>query len=251
MDRSLLSASRAIERRTSVDEVFDLFAAAIEPYGLRYIIYVTVADSPDRDLHLLSNFPQDWRDAIDGDDAAFDPFLDYCCSTYDITLTGAEFLEDYPYLDDRSVAFIRAAEQMGFRSGLGIPMRLQGSPRYGGFNLGSAHKRADFERQILPKGEMFRAFCLFAHRRIDELRDGTVSSMTRSNLSPREKQCITLIAAGHRIPQIADSLKISVPAVRLYLRNARGKLGAATKEQAVAFAMQKGLLEDAGAATVK
>ncbi len=226
--------------------MFDLFVSAIEPYGLTYVIYVTVADSPDRDLHLLSNFPQDWADKVRGDDTAFDPFLDYCCSTYDITLTGVEFLEDYPYLDDKSVAFIKAAGEMGFRSGLGIPMRLQGSTRFGGFNLGASQKRADFERIILPKSEMFRAFCLFAHRRIEELRDGTASSMTQRNLSPREKQCITLIAAGRRIPQIADALSVSIPAVRLYLRNARGKLGASTKEQAVAFAMQKGLLDDEG-----
>ena len=40
--------------------------------------------------------------------------------------------------------------------------------------------------------------------------------MSARNLSPREKQCITLLASGRRVAQIAHALQISVPAVRLY-----------------------------------
>lgn len=50
------------------------------------------------------------------------------------------------------------------------------------------------------------------------------------------------MAAGLRVREISEALGVGVPAIRLYIRNARAKLGAATKEQAVAFAAQSGLL---------
>lgn len=243
MKRDLLTASRTMERQNNRDLVFKTFISTLQTYDFSHCIYVTVADAPDRQLDILTNFPDEWVEGMRQDDAAFDPFLEYCCSTYEITLTGAEFLDDYPYLDEKSIGFIKAAGEIGFQSGLGIPMRLQGAPRYGGFNLGTGMSSADFERAILPKAEMFRTFCLFAHRRIDELTYKGEVLTNRKPLSPREKQCITLLAAGLRANDIAWSLNLSTAAVRLYLRNARIKLGANTKEQAIVIAMQKGFIE--------
>lgn len=244
MNQDLLNASRVIERQDNRDDVFQTVLSTLENYGFTHCIYVTVANTPTRELDMLTNFPEEWAAGMKQDETAFDPFLEYCCSTYEITLTGVEFVEDYPYLDEKSVGFIKAAGEIGFRSGLGIPMRLQNAPRYGGFNLGTGMKRADFERAVLPKSEMIRTFCLFAHRRINELSYNAPSTMTQKALSPREKQCITLLAAGLRAQEIADNLSLSIPAVRLYIRNARNKLGANTKEQAIVIAMQKGFISE-------
>ncbi|MDX1128075.1 LuxR family transcriptional regulator [Sinorhizobium medicae] len=56
------------------------------------------------------------------------------------------------------------------------------------------------------------------------------------NLSRRESQCFQLLATGRISKQIAADLGISENAVKLYLRSARMKLGAATSHQAVARA---------------
>jgi DNA-binding CsgD family transcriptional regulator len=45
------------------------------------------------------------------------------------------------------------------------------------------------------------------------------------------------LARGLTPQQIADGLKLSASAVRLYLRSARQKLGCATMEQAIAKAI--------------
>lgn len=61
-------------------------------------------------------------------------------------------------------------------------------------------------------------------------------------LSPRERDCLIHLAAGLRSQQIADRLDIKPVTVEMHLRRARGKLKAATREQALAKAMSMGLL---------
>lgn len=140
--------------------------------------------------------PENWSKEFKGKENVFDPFLEYCCSTYDITWTGIAFMDDYSYLDENTKRFIRSAAQVGFRAGMGIPMRLTGAQRYGGFNLGTDMTQAQFKADVMPVAETLRAFCLITHRRIEELEQGSAPAMTERNLSEREKQCLTLLAGG-------------------------------------------------------
>ena len=61
-------------------------------------------------------------------------------------------------------------------------------------------------------------------------------------LTGREMECLGLLAEGLTNAGIATRLEISVPTVAMHLVNARHKLGAATREQAVAIAFRRGLL---------
>ncbi|MFC2950682.1 response regulator transcription factor [Marinicaulis aureus] len=56
-------------------------------------------------------------------------------------------------------------------------------------------------------------------------------------LSNRERECLTWLCAGLRVVAIAEKLSISNSAVNLYINNAKNKLGAKTREQAVARAL--------------
>lgn len=61
-------------------------------------------------------------------------------------------------------------------------------------------------------------------------------------LSGRELECLSALAEGLDNKAIARKLSIAVPTVAMHLTNARQKLGAATREQAVAIAFRCGLL---------
>jgi DNA-binding NarL/FixJ family response regulator len=61
-------------------------------------------------------------------------------------------------------------------------------------------------------------------------------------LSRREVQCLEGLAHGLDNSGIARELNIALPTVALHLINARRKLGAATREQAVALAVERGLI---------
>jgi len=61
-------------------------------------------------------------------------------------------------------------------------------------------------------------------------------------LSNREVQCLEGLAVGLSNNDIARQLHISLPTVALHLSNARRKLGAKTREQAVALAVASGMI---------
>lgn len=62
------------------------------------------------------------------------------------------------------------------------------------------------------------------------------------SLTRREAQCLEGLARGLDNSGISRELHISLPTVAMHLSNARRKLGAATREQAVARAVELGLV---------
>ena len=56
---------------------------------------------------------------------------------------------------------------------------------------------------------------------------------------------LALLAGGRTDGQIAELLELSPATVQTHVRNAKAKLGARTRAQAVAIAFQRGLIEGA------
>jgi DNA-binding CsgD family transcriptional regulator len=65
----------------------------------------------------------------------------------------------------------------------------------------------------------------------------------RDVLSDREIQCLQLIAGGKTSWAIAEILGISQHTVNAHIRNIVRKLGVASRPQAVAEAMRRGLIQ--------
>ncbi len=66
--------------------------------------------------------------------------------------------------------------------------------------------------------------------------------------SAREREILALLADGATDGQIADLLELSPATVQTHVRNAKAKLGARTRAQAVAIALQRGLIRSSGLA---
>ena len=237
----LLRAAQRLERVDSEAALIDGLEETLRDIGVDYWIYLTVAGDGGEPI-LLSNI-----DVHDGDRDVFDPFLDYCCEGYETTRTGIEYLGDHPYLDDRARAFIERAGAMGFRSGHAIPVRLVGSPVYGGFNLGTGLSRDEFERAMAPLAEPLRAFCLIVHRRIEELaradqpgaaeeKDGPLSELTA-----REGDVLAALTGGASRRAIADHLGVSEHTIASHTRSIYQKLQVANRVEAARVAMAAGL----------
>jgi DNA-binding CsgD family transcriptional regulator len=64
--------------------------------------------------------------------------------------------------------------------------------------------------------------------------------------SAREREVLSLLAAGRTDGQIAELLELSPATVQTHVRNAKAKLGARTRAQAVAIALRRGLIEVPG-----
>ena len=65
----------------------------------------------------------------------------------------------------------------------------------------------------------------------------------RAHLTARERDVLTYLASGYRNDRIAYAMRISKVTVDFHIRNARHKLLARTREEAVALAIKAGLIE--------
>ncbi len=232
----LMDKAAAIERLDDVELIWKKLSDALEPLGIEFLNYLTVEQDFGAPM-LFSNISQIYQDQ----QPQKDPFLSHCCDSYEITLTGAEYLRDYPYLPPDAQAFIKAAELTGFRTGIGIPMRLRGSERFGGFNLGTRMDRQSFKSKVLPRKEELRLFCLIIHRRIEELsatppveeanddvfrkRLVAPEHPALADLTPREQEVAYLIASGLSRKECARLCEISPNTVSDYVKAVYAKLG--------------------------
>ncbi len=69
-----------------------------------------------------------------------------------------------------------------------------------------------------------------------------MAANNNSALSPRELQCLDLLARGLSNGGIAENIGIKTPTVAMHLANARAKLKAESREHAIAIAITKGLV---------
>lgn len=229
----LLDAAHAFDHLGTRSDIWTHVETSLAQLGLNCLIYLTV-DQTWQEPVLLTNIPTLYA----GADPTSDPFLSHCCHSYDITLTGPGYLPDYEYLPAQAKAFITRARDTGFETGLGIPMRLLGSARFGGFNMGTDLDRDSFEKTILPRAEELRTFCLLAHRRFEELQADPDSAITTdgrvrmiapdhdpiSQLTPREREIAYLIAQGFSRKECARLCALSPHTVADHLKSVYRKL---------------------------
>lgn len=221
----LLNAASHLETIENGEQLWTAALAAFAEAGFSCVIYLVSGAGRDR-VTLRTNIPRLYENAA----PAGDPFLQYCCNNYDATLTGAAFLPDYDYLPEAARQMITAARNVGFNSGLGIPVRLQGSERFGGFNLGTPLERAAFEAAYRDQIPGIQAFCLILHRRLEELLATDQTALAA--LSPRERQVLDLVIKGKSRKECAAALGLSAHTVAGYVKSAYRKLGVRNRAEA-------------------
>jgi len=69
---------------------------------------------------------------------------------------------------------------------------------------------------------------------------------TTADLSPREAEILTMIAAGMSNQEIADRSYLSINSVKTYVRTAYRKIGAQRRSQAVRWAVENGFVATPG-----
>ncbi len=169
-----------------------------------------------------------------------DPSVCHAVSSLHCRVFGSEFMTR----GDSSKAvweFYYDLREIGSYSFLAIPIRNNASSTSGFFEIGGAFMANDMLRYL---SECQDRLALAAHYADQRLLDLTrTEDVAAASLSPREIQCLQKLAKGSRNDRIADTLGISPPTVKLHLQNARRKLRATTREQAIARAVFLGLIE--------
>jgi DNA-binding CsgD family transcriptional regulator len=125
--------------------------------------------------------------------------------------------------------------------GLSIPVRGP-SREFGLLTVNHTANASEWDRFL---NEISRDFLLLSHYLHENWRtiDGMKHDLEgQKELSPRERDALTLLGSGMNRARIAEKLMISEHTLRVYIESARTKLGAANTVQAVAMALTKGLI---------
>lgn len=222
--------------QTLTDAVWALTTTFFAQNGFDKLIFI---ESNPNQMMLLSTLPTEWVNRYHSENyAEIDPFFSFCGTTFRPISTGVAYSDAHEGLTQAQHNLIAEAAEFGINAGFSSTVRLFGPGGFAGWNIGSSLSGKDVDRLRADREVMLR----FAARQARDLLCLAEAGHHDRVLSNREWQCLMLLAQGQRTKQIAWNLSISGAAVELYLRNARIKLGATTREQAIAIAMAKGLL---------
>lgn len=131
---------------------------------------------------------------------------------------------------------VEAAEDYGWRDGVFVPIPRGGS-RYG---LATA---TGMQGPLSPeeRSEIGVALVLF-YERFRALGVGRPPAASFSGLTPRELDCLALVASGADDQGIADRLKIARSTAHDHIERAKRRLNVRTRAEAVAITVSLGLI---------
>lgn len=189
---------------------------------------------------LLHNFASDWLPARPETDlrafAETDPLFTYVCRGIRPVPTGEAFVDRYPDLTTRDRDLIERAAISGLNAGIAVPTRIRSASGVAGWNMLTSSGRAGVEELWRRHGG---AIALLAHAVHELLASG---SRQETELTGREADCLRYLGMGLRTKEIAHRMGVQPVTVEYHFTNARRKLGARTREQALALALRAGLI---------
>lgn len=155
-----------------------------------------------------------------------DPFLRYCLNAAGPIATGSAYLDEYAYLSNEEARVIHSASEAGFQAGFSLVVK-RGPTGCEAWNVGSSLSRKEVEAIRRDKELELRMGLMALRSRLPGAARPVFS------LTPRERDCLDLLSAGLRTKAIAAELGLAQVTVELHLRNARARMGANTRDQAL------------------
>ena len=140
-------------------------------------------------------------------------------------------------------AFLRDATRYGVRSGIALPVRSPIGENAMFWVESSQEKLPDDAELQLAIGRAYLFASYFHDCFFHSLRARIIGAETRpGNVSKRELEVLALASRGHSSKRIGRELQISESTANYHIASAKRKLGVRTRSQAVARAVQVGLI---------
>jgi DNA-binding CsgD family transcriptional regulator len=177
---------------------------------------------------------------LEHDDGENDPLFNDASRLPTRFHTGPEFIHDDMVLDDAQRAVIQRGSDFGLISGMAFVMIQKDQPLIGSWNILTEDREDRATAEFLQHGNLMQLALTVAHGRMMQL--AGQCEKTSARLTPREAECLLWLTKGYRTAQIAEKMGIRPVTVDLHIRNARGRLGARTRAQALAIAISDGLI---------
>lgn len=216
----------------SAAEVGRRFFTALQPFGARAIFARSILSlRPDHDYAYSRISPPGWEELFSQRRIAESNFM---------VRELSRRSEPFRWLQseirtDAERELVQLLKEWNFPDGISAPVRGPGG------YLGVTSLAFERLHQLAP--EERAAIGLAAtvlHHRMCALTPPGVAEPAR--LSPRERDCLALVAEGRADWEIGETLGIAQTTVITHLQNARAKLDAKSRAQAVAVCIARGLI---------
>lgn len=239
MNRALQDLSERLRQAPNIDVFWDRISNELKSRGVESILYGALATRHDADpkrisrsLVWKSTHKQEFFDAfghetfVDGDLSS-----EHCLTGSSVFLWHDEDAWKTAAPEQRKRATIE--NDLGFDVGFTVPSSFFAPGQFGGIGAAMPDvSRAEFSRYWRYKGPEILTICGMLDSGMRREHIGQIIG-----LSKREKECLTWLASGLRPDQIADRLNIGSKSIEKYVKSAREKLKANTRDHAVAKAL--------------
>lgn len=224
----------AIQACSSIAEAGAACRSVAHALGFPYFLLgLRVVVAPDRPAQfIISSYPREWRIRYDARRyMAIDPVLANALERVR-PFSWDELDQSAPQIRD----FFEDARGHGLGHGFTVPVH----GAHGHFSLLSLARAAPLPDGAEDLNRLYRFghwFALHLHERLCRLisHDGEFVVHT-PKLSARERECLSMAAQGHSAAAIGLLLKIAERTVVFHLSHAMEKLGARTRQHAIALA---------------
>ena len=247
LDRAVQNYVAELYSAASFSDGLDRLANITWDLGYTQLLYAYQQDAPrlpdGQRLPLklkVRNFPNGWEDGWQRF-MEHDPYYHACFKgTLPFDWADVQNPETLDFLEQDAWHYLA---DMGLSRGMTIPVHLPG----GRFAVVSAildDSRSDWCRLVKNTREvMFHLTHQFNDMIHEKGFEEQVEAPPPIRLSPRELECLRWAAGGKTAWEISKILNRSVETVRIHLKNAKQKLGAANMAHAIAKAAQFGMLQ--------
>lgn len=226
----------------SLQQAVDVLHGLILQLGCRRLVYARGRMiHPDRPLAappviIERDLPHNWRTGY-AQRGHFDPYFRLPCTAM-AGMEWASIQADSENLSKPVQAFIEYAHEIGLHKGYTVP--VQTSPNQ--YALISAIDCIDEDKEISESLKIILP--LIAHYFVNEsIARFDFHKKDTFSLSKREEECLFWFAHGKSVQDIATILDISPETVPVYFKRVTSKLNAANRTNALAKAINLGLIE--------
>lgn len=222
------------EAHASVSAVGDQFLDQMSALGFPYVALASHVDplAPPSGAVMMLRYPESWVAHFSAEQyQRFDPVFDYASRQFmPFRWTEGRFLAR---LSKDQMTVLAEGREAGIAGGATIPIR-------GPDALPASCSLIPDADGVDPDSfKLAHAMAVYAHERARRIQAMEICARTPA-LTPRERECLVLVAKGKTDWEISQILGVSESAVNGTIERAKKRFGVASRTQAIMRALHSG-----------
>ena len=193
---------------------------------------------------VLTSYDSSWLNEVNQDPelARWSYFRIHAMHYLTPIAVGLEFVDQYHRIPQARFDVLSEAARRGLRAGFSIPLRLHAPPQAALITFSGDHSRREMEQIIRHHGWTLHVAAQSGHQRY--MTHFSAEFSERNRITDKQRELLALIGTGKQDKVIAESLGVSVSAVRQRMNNILKKTRLSNRAELAALAMSMGIVAD-------